>query len=249
LKKPPPQSVNYSTTIPADQLCIVLSEICIPVAGRRIVQLQIHRDPSIVSTDQLMMEFELCIGLIFKPLRHHIHHILQCNSGGSSRSSSISSTSSSTSYLPVIWLSVLSVLEDLLCDKTPVLLYDNEPTPMPNDEYNSSHYDTNYVVVSDDLKATMNSLVNEHLQSAIQILLSMGVLRSDPSDGVDPGDIVSSVPSSNWTTDDTLTKQTWESVSRMGISDADVQQWKQQAVRASKVVDTEATTNTEHSEQ
>jgi hypothetical protein len=49
------------------------------------------------SSDELLIEFELCIGLIFKPLRHHLKNVL---STGASLSS--------------IWKSVLLVLEELL---------------------------------------------------------------------------------------------------------------------------------------
>lgn len=47
-----------------------------------------------------MIEFELCIGLIFKPLRHHLSNVIA--NGGS---------------LSSIWQSVLSVLEELLRDE------------------------------------------------------------------------------------------------------------------------------------
>jgi hypothetical protein len=154
------------------------------LAGRRILRLQI-RDPSVETTDQLMMEFELCIGLIFKPLRHHMKKIVQCGGG-----------------LPPIWLSVLSVVEDLLNDKLP--------------EAPSHHDDEELEVISENLKATMNSLANEHLQNAIKVLLSIGVLSAD--DAITPGDI---------------TANTWESVRRMGVSDGEVQQWKQDASSSS----------------
>ena len=140
-----------------------------------------------------MMEFELCIGLIFKPLRHHVKHIVEC--GGS---------------LPSIWLSVLSVLEDLLGDK-------HSEVPPPFDEEQE--------VIPDNLKATMNSLANEHLQNAIKVLLSIGVLSADSST---PGDI---------------TAKTWESVSRMGVSDGDVQQWKQQASNSNSSSEAAAVTD------
>jgi hypothetical protein len=54
----------------------------------------------VTSADELMIEFELCIGLIFKPLRHHLKNAL-----------------STSSCLSSIWKSVLLVLEDLLVDK------------------------------------------------------------------------------------------------------------------------------------
>lgn len=136
------------------------------------------RDPSIETTDQLMMEFELCIGLIFKPLRHHSQSLKE---NGSS--------------LPSIWQSVLVVLEDLLSDK-------ESASPLP--EERREH-------IPESLKKTMDSLANEHLQNAIMVLLSTGVLFADSKA---PGD---------------LTAITWESVSRMGVSDGAVQEWKQQA--------------------
>jgi hypothetical protein len=169
---------KQGSIIPAEQLCGALCEVCVPLAGRRILGLQI-RDPSVETTDQLMMEFELCIGLIFKPLRHHLQNLVECSGS-----------------LPSIWLSVLSVLEDLLSDKQPP---------------KSPSHDEPQEVIPDDLKATMNSLANEHLQSAIKGLLAMGVLSADSKS---PGDI---------------TAKTWESVIRMGVSAGDVQRWKQQA--------------------
>jgi hypothetical protein len=115
LKKhqPPPPPSNSggapagSIGIPTDQLCLILSEICIPLAGRRIVQLQRYsnsRDVSITSIDQLMMEFELCIGLIFKPLRQHIHSIIAMTS---------TTVAAPNGYLSLVWMTVLSVLEHL----------------------------------------------------------------------------------------------------------------------------------------
>jgi hypothetical protein len=186
-----------------DQLCAVLCELCIPVAGRRIVQLQHYKDTSVVTTDQLMMEFELCIGLIFKPLRHHIHHIIDCSTDDDV------TNHGKKENLPSIWFSVLSVLETFFCSKSQVHLHDEV-----SDEFNSR---MPHVVISDELKATMCSLAHEHLQSAVQTLLLMGVLNPKPIDA-----------------EDLFTQKTWESVWRMGISEAEVQQWKQQAMLISK---------------
>jgi hypothetical protein len=81
--------------VPTKHLCRVLSELCVPLAGRCIVRLQIGGRT--VETDELMIEFELCIGLIFKPLRHHWQSVLATGGGLSS-----------------IWQSILAVLEELL---------------------------------------------------------------------------------------------------------------------------------------
>ena len=184
---------RQGSLIPPEQLCAVLSEVCVPLAGRRILSLQL-RDPSIETTDQLMMEFELCIGLIFKPLRHHSQSLKE-----------------SGSSLPSIWQSVLVVLEDLLGDKRSV-------SPLP--EECRDH-------IPESLKKTMDSLANEHLQNAIKVLLSTGVLFADSKA---PGD---------------LTAITWESVSRMGVSDGAVQEWKQQATIESVSAPPEVETTTE----
>ena len=55
----------------------------------------------VASADELLIEFELCIGLIFKPLRHHIKNALSTDASLSS-----------------IWRAVLLVLEDLLTDQS-----------------------------------------------------------------------------------------------------------------------------------
>jgi hypothetical protein len=174
------------------------------VAGRRIVQLQHCNDPSLKTTDQLMMEFELCIGLIFKPLRHHFHHIIDCGAGDNR------AVPGKKENLPSIWFSVLTVLENFFGNKSHVHLHDGEAS----DEYNGHMSRT---VISDELKSTMSSLACEHFQSAIQTLLLMGVLKSEPIDA-----------------EDMFTRKTWESVDRMGISDGEVQHWKQQAMSMTK---------------
>jgi hypothetical protein len=185
-------------------MCVILSEICIPLAGRRIIQLQKYsnaKDVSITSIDQLMMEFELCIGLIFKPLRHHLPNII---------ATTTTIGIAPNGYLSLIWLAVLSVLENLFHPSTAATI---EHDPI-GDEYNSDRHNS---VLSDDLIATMNSLVKEHLQSAIQALVSLGVLSfpmTSPSSELSPGDI-----------DEAITKQTWIAVRKMGITDKEIQEW------------------------
>lgn len=163
---------NRGKVIPSEQLCKALSEVCVPMAGRRIMRLQI-RDPSVATTDQLMMEFELCIGLIFKPFRHHLK-------------------SFGDSSFPSVWKAILDALEELLATKENTVLGDEPSIPV-------------------QLKNTMNSLANEHLQNAVQILLTGGFLDSKND----------------------LTKATWESLCRMGLSDT-FEQLKQ---KKSTVVD------------
>lgn len=89
---------NQGASIPSKHLCSALSEVCVPLAGRCIYRLKLG-DESVQSTDMLMIEYELCIGLIFKPLRHY----LKSTPPPDGQSSLFS-----------IWKSILSVLEEFL---------------------------------------------------------------------------------------------------------------------------------------
>jgi len=85
--------------IPISHLCDSLGKLCIPLAGRGIVELREGRI-KIESIDELMIELELCIGLIFKPLRHHLKYV-----EGQGEEALLS-----------IWKPILDVLKDVLSD-------------------------------------------------------------------------------------------------------------------------------------
>lgn len=89
---------RQNALVPVPHICRALSDICVPLAGRCIVSMQMGRG-AVPSTDELMIEFELCIGLIFKPLRHHLKDAL---------------TSHLESHVFPLWKAVLAVLEELL---------------------------------------------------------------------------------------------------------------------------------------
>jgi hypothetical protein len=85
--------------LPVDILCEALGKICIPLAGKRIVDLrdgQIHPD----YMDGLTIELELLIGLIFKPVRHHIKTVI--NEG--------------PSVLSALWLPTLEALKVVMSE-------------------------------------------------------------------------------------------------------------------------------------
>jgi hypothetical protein len=172
------------TAIPVAHVAGVLSEICVPLAGRCILRLQMG-DDSIENSDALMIEFELCISLIFKPLRHHLNTGMSAISDGN---------------LSSIWKSVLSVLEELLREDSPSLDSNEGQPSLPV-----------------NLKATMNQLVNEHLQNAISVLIAAGVLLSEGYSKAS----------------EDISFITWESVGRMGIPESAVVEWRQQALHES----------------
>lgn len=60
--------------IPLHHLCGALDGTCIPLAGKRIAELKqdvMHAN----NLDEVMIELDLCVGLMFKPLRHHMEKI------------------------------------------------------------------------------------------------------------------------------------------------------------------------------
>lgn len=156
-------------------VCSVLSEICVPLAGRSIIRLQTGHGVS-PSTDEMMIEFELCIGLVFKPLRHNLRSVVASSNGNSN--------------LVPIWRAVLSVIEEFL------------GTGKGGGEEERA--------LPDSLRRTMQDLATEHLQNAIQVLMSAGAIVSDPK-----------TPNSN-----DLSTLTWDSVSRMGIEKEKIDAWK-----------------------
>lgn len=136
--------------VPTQYLVVVLSEVCVPLAGRCITRLKMGTG-MVSSADELLIEFELCIGLIFKPLRHHLKHALGTSGQGS---------------LYTVWKAVLNVLEELLTDR------------QLESEQDEDHHMRRGI--PDNLRATMNNLANEHFQNVILVLISAGVLLADP---------------------------------------------------------------------
>jgi hypothetical protein len=87
--------------IPIQHLCGALGELCIPLAGRRILELRLGGvEVELQNFDELMIELELCIGLIFKPLRHHLKNVVD----------------EDRLILLSMWKPALEVLKDILKD-------------------------------------------------------------------------------------------------------------------------------------
>lgn len=87
--------------IPISHLCDSLGQLCIPLAGRGIVELREGRI-RVESFDELMIELELCIGLIFKPLRHNLKDVV----------------GEGEEVLLLVWKPILDVLKDILNDSS-----------------------------------------------------------------------------------------------------------------------------------
>lgn len=67
---------KQGSLIPVPQLCHALSEICIPISGRRISDLRAAGVDGENQAD-IIVELEACISLLFKPLRHHVQIIIK----------------------------------------------------------------------------------------------------------------------------------------------------------------------------
>jgi len=70
---------KHAGQLPVELLCEVLGRVCIPLSGELIREI---RRGTIVYHDHLdvaMIEVDLCVSLIFKPLRHHMKNIINYN--------------------------------------------------------------------------------------------------------------------------------------------------------------------------
>ena len=88
---------RHSDAVSINELCHILTIICLPKAGQRFEALAKEHETVKLSSDEVMIEFELCISMVFKPLLHHIKKI-----------------SSNPKELVLIWTSVLDVMAKLL---------------------------------------------------------------------------------------------------------------------------------------
>lgn len=83
--------------VPAEILCEVLGKVCIPLAAERIVKLRRGlRHPE--QLDNTMVEVELCVSLIFKPLRHHMKSVV----------------GEDPSLIFVLWMAALNATKEIL---------------------------------------------------------------------------------------------------------------------------------------
>lgn len=99
-----------SGLLPVEILCDVLAKVCIPLAGVRIVEMrdgEVHPN----HLDTMLIELELCIGLIFKPVRHHIKTIV--NEGPSD--------------LTAVWIPTLDTLKKVMGEGSKDIKKDGSP--------------------------------------------------------------------------------------------------------------------------
>jgi hypothetical protein len=134
--------------LPVEILCEVLGKVCIPLAGKRILELR-AKEINAENLDATMIELELCIGLIFKPLRHHVKTIVN----------------EDPSVLLALWAPTLGVMMEVL--KEPDLQTPSTPGGEKGD------------LPSRTIFRSTNELTLEHLRNVIMVLISFGVLKEN----------------------------------------------------------------------
>jgi len=126
---------RHGQDIPMKELCKLLNGVCIPMAGKRISELIQRQMKLKFDHEEIMIELEQCISAIFKPFLHYLKRL-----------------TTSPEDLTTVWMSVLSVLADLL--------------------------GTNPSLLPADLLNTTKQLATEHLRNAIMILMSKGIITA-----------------------------------------------------------------------
>jgi hypothetical protein len=182
------------------------------------------------SSDELMIEFELCIGLIFKPLRHHLPNLLAASSSSSSAGVVTGGGGGGDKNgILSVWKSILSALEELLGDADKMLSLDlsssdrQEASGSAGGDGAPPHP---VVAIPKALRGTMNSLAVEHLRNAITVLMSSGLVF--PDDGDESAGAVGSTAADA----SAITSVTVEACRRMRIGEGTLKEWKKHAAAA-----------------
>mmetsp|Transcript_38390 Transcript_38390/g.42460 ORF Transcript_38390/g.42460 Transcript_38390/m.42460 type:complete len:1562 (+) Transcript_38390:322-5007(+) len=93
---------KQGSSLPPPVLCAILPEVCIKAAIGRISELIKDESDMLERTEDIMIEFEQCVSLIFKPFLHHVKNIINygCAFG-----------------LKEVWEKLLLAMEQLLQEK------------------------------------------------------------------------------------------------------------------------------------
>ena len=99
---------RHGSGVTEPALCSIINGISIPLAEKRITELLRSRDDD-SDYENTMVELELCISLLFKPLLHHLKILLLVD----------------TEFIG-IWISLLGIMTQLLGDE-PCASYNRTP--------------------------------------------------------------------------------------------------------------------------
>jgi len=142
--------------VPEDQLCRILTGICVPLAGNRINELLRSDDLMELHIEEVMIELEMCVSLVFKPFLHYLKRL-----------------SLVPNELTAIWISMLAVMAQLLGED--VIDEENEKEA----DIASSPGDGGGLMTRRKLLYTTKELASEHLRNAVMVLVGEDILCSD----------------------------------------------------------------------
>ena len=140
--------------IPEDQLCRILTGICVPLAGNRINELLRSDDIGEIHIEEVMIELEQCVSLVFKPFVHFLKRLTLV-----------------PNELTAIWISMLAVMAQLLGEDS----IDEED----ESENDISSVSKNGSMTRNKLLNTTKELASEHLRNAVMVLVEENILCSE----------------------------------------------------------------------
>jgi len=177
---------KQATMVTPRQLQSIIQNSCVSVAGFRINALMKCNDIE-EFWEEIMIELKLCITLLFKPLLHHLRRLVEQGD-----------------KFPMLWASILSVLEQLLNDES-------------DQEENGQMVSVPHSMTKGNLVLTTKELATEHLRNAVMVLVTYGVLDVDDTSS-DANVLISEV--------------TWEALSNMSFCSNYVEEWKRAGTEA-----------------
>jgi len=140
-----------SPTVRTDEICRILNDICIPMAGKRIMYLLNEMASSLeFHQEETLIELELCISIIFKPFVHHMKGWI-----------------SNPNEFSTMWMSILDVISHLLTTSSTIKEDQNKET-----NSKVATMETSY-----SLLLTTQEFAAEHIRNAVMLLLSNGIIK------------------------------------------------------------------------
>lgn len=88
---------RHGQDIPMNDLCRLLSSVCLPMAGSRILELIQNQTKLRFDHEEILIEMELCISAIFKPFLHYLKRLV-----------------ASPDHLTTVWMGMLNFMAQLL---------------------------------------------------------------------------------------------------------------------------------------
>mmetsp|Transcript_33251 Transcript_33251/g.38489 ORF Transcript_33251/g.38489 Transcript_33251/m.38489 type:complete len:2324 (+) Transcript_33251:190-7161(+) len=233
----------------------IIKSICVPVAGSKISQLlqtTKHFDDLKGRWEEIMIELELCVSLVFKPFLHHLTVLNNQNrKNGGDVNLNIDNDQrepEQKGLLCSLWMAMLDVMKQLLGNEATVLEteYQSRRRRIPSSARDNNtddkqcgpsppvslhHYDhTNSpnknAMTRETLLLTTKELSCEHLRNAVMVLMGCGVLKCNSSIISNDKSVSTSSPNDDDDDDDELSAMTWNVISEMKFCSSMMEEWQ-----------------------